>query len=321
MSLALPGEAPDSLGFASPVADSGYRWWYIDAMSNDGQYHLVIIAFIGSVFSPYYYRARAGGRTDPFDFCAINVCLYGVNANRWTMTERSKESVICERKRFSVGPSTLSWSNDCLEVQLEERSVPSLRRVSGCVRLYPEIINKQSFALDPNNRHYWMPILPRGRIEVDLQSPALSWQGHAYMDTNFGYRPLEKDFRGWHWSRSEERGAAHIAYDTFGNDGIKRQLAMSFDTADRLHRREPAPATSLPRTAWRLQRDANCRVRPQLLRTLEDTPFYARSLLTMESDDGPVQVMHESLSLQRFQTPWVRMLLPFRMPRVTRRRS
>ena len=320
MSIALPGETPDAPGFASPVANSGYRWWYIDGMSDDGQYQLVIIAFIGSVFSPYYYRARAGGSTDPFDFCAINVCLYGRKANRWAMTERSKESVVCDRKRFSVGPSTLSWSNDCLEIQLEERSVPSLRRVSGRVRLYPEIINKQSFALDPNNRHYWMPILPGARIEVDLDAPSLSWQGNAYMDTNVGDRPLEQDFRRWHWSRSEVRGTSHLAYYTVSEDGSKRQLAMSFDAAGRLQMLEPAPSTSLPRTRWRLQRDANCRGRPQLLRTLEDTPFYARSLLAMETDEGPVQVMHESLSLQRFETPWVRMLLPFRMPRVTRRR-
>jgi carotenoid 1,2-hydratase len=48
--------------------------------------------------------------------------------------------------------------------------------------------------------------------------------------------------------------------------------------------------------------------------TLEDTPFYARSVLRSGAASGPV--MHESLDLDRFKKAWVRTLLPFRMPRV-----
>ena len=42
-----------------PVRPGGYAWWYVDALSDDGQHGLTIIAFIGSVFSPYYAWARA----------------------------------------------------------------------------------------------------------------------------------------------------------------------------------------------------------------------------------------------------------------------
>jgi carotenoid 1,2-hydratase len=35
------------------VAPGGYAWWYLDALSDDGRHGLVVIAFIGSVFSPY----------------------------------------------------------------------------------------------------------------------------------------------------------------------------------------------------------------------------------------------------------------------------
>ena len=48
--------------------------------------------------------------------------------------------------------------------------------------------------------------------------------------------------------------------------------------------------------------------------TLEDTPFYARSVLVNGSD----LTMHESLSLDRFRSPWVQVMLPFRMPRTLR---
>jgi carotenoid 1,2-hydratase len=53
-----------------------------------------------------------------------------------------------------------------------------------------------------------------------------------------------------------------------------------------------------------------------LVETLEDAPFYARSLLTTRLAGTPAQTFHESLSLDRFSRGWVRMLLPFRMPRL-----
>ena len=53
-------------------------------------------------------------------------------------------------------------------------------------------------------------------------------------------------------------------------------------------------------------------------RTFEDTPFYARSLLAIDCDGETGTAMHESLSLERFRTRWVKCLLPFRMPRSRR---
>ena len=54
----MPVAGPD---FSLAVATNGYAWWYVDALSDDGQHGLTIIAFIGSVFSPYYARARRLG--------------------------------------------------------------------------------------------------------------------------------------------------------------------------------------------------------------------------------------------------------------------
>ena len=60
--------------FDAPVVAQGYDWWYLDALGDDGQHGLTIIAFIGSVFSPYY---KLSGRSDPANHCAMNVALYG----------------------------------------------------------------------------------------------------------------------------------------------------------------------------------------------------------------------------------------------------
>ena len=42
--------------FDAPVPAGGYSWWYVDALSDDGRHGLTIIAFLGSVFSPYYKK-------------------------------------------------------------------------------------------------------------------------------------------------------------------------------------------------------------------------------------------------------------------------
>ena len=57
---------------------------------------------------------------------------------------------------------------------------------------------------------------------------------------------------------------------------------------------------------------------PPRLRSLEDGPFYARSLIESTLLGERVHGVHESLSLDRFAAPWVQALLPFRMPRRAR---
>jgi carotenoid 1,2-hydratase len=53
----------------------------------------------------------------------------------------------------------------------------------------------------------------------------------------------------------------------------------------------------------------------RIVKTLEDTPFYARSIVASRVAGRPVTAMHESLSLERFALPVVQFMLPFRMPR------
>jgi carotenoid 1,2-hydratase len=76
----------------------------------------------------------------------------------------------------------------------------------------------------------------------------------------------------------------------------------------------PAPA-ALPHTRiWRINRATHGDA-ARIAATLEDTPFYARSVVTSRLFGRDAMVMHESLDLERFSSRWVKMLLPFRMPR------
>ena len=50
--------------------------------------------------------------------------------------------------------------------------------------------------------------------------------------------------------------------------------------------------------------------------TLEDTPFYVRSLIDAQLLGETVTSVHETLDLPRLVSRSTRMMLPWRMPRV-----
>jgi carotenoid 1,2-hydratase len=306
--------------FDAAVSPGGYAWWYLDAVSDDRRHALTLIAFIGSVFSPYYARARRRGPAQPLDHCALNVALYGP-VRRWTMTERGQRLVERDAAALRIGPSRLARRGDEVVIDVDEISVPCACRVRGQVSITPLVRCARAWTLDDAARHRWQPLAPCARIEVDLQAPTLRWSGTGYHDSNHGAEPLEDAFSGWHWARTPLPGhRTVVTYDVTGRDGARRQLGIDIDADGAVREFAVPDPTGLPRTLWRVERRAHCGNLPpaRVARTLEDTPFYARSLLASRVCGENTTTMHESLSLDRFRSRWVQMLLPFRMPRVTR---
>lgn len=290
---------------------NGYAWWYIDALSDDGQHALTLIAFLGSVFSPYYAAARRRGPADPLNHVALNVALHRPGGHRWAMTERGSQRVTRNRQHLCIGPSQLAFDGHTLNVEINEVCVPWPRALRGRLRLQADGWNSQAHALDAAGLHHWRPLAPAARISVEFDAPACNWQGNAYFDANTGVRPLECDFAGWQWSRdSLADGGCRIHYDVQRRDGSTLALALQAGKGRMLEATECAALTPLPRTGWRIPRTARGVL--QLERTLEDGPFYARSQLRGPNTQGTV---HESLSLDRFNSRVVQAMLPFRMPR------
>lgn len=283
-------------------------------MSDDRTQAITLIAFVGSCFSPYYAWS---GREDPLNHCCVNVALYGRGGRRWAMTERGRGDLERSPDGLRIGPSALHWHGDTLVIQIDERAAPLPRRIAGVVRLTPQIQPARRYQLDGAGGHGWQPIAPRAHIEVSLRHPSLTWAGEGYLDSNFGREPLEKGFSGWSWSRARHGDGALVLYDTEGREGGRTCLSLRFDANGAVRSLVPPPAVPLPRTLWRLSRVARADPASQarVLKTLEDTPFYARSLVDTTLYGLPVLAFHESLSLRRFRSPLVRVLLPFRMPR------
>jgi carotenoid 1,2-hydratase len=250
---------------------------------------------------------------DPADHCALNVALYGAAGHRWAMTERGTRHVARSPERFLVGPSEARIEDGDFVIRIDERQTPLPFRILGEVRLSPLAIQPETFRLDPAGRHRWRPVAPLARIRVTLEKPALSWEGHGYLDTNEGNEPIEVGFRRWDWSRRTVGGETELLYDATLRDGGEELLALRIGRDGVAHPFEPAPRVRLPRTRWWLSGFSRAAGGAARIRTVEDTPFYSRSLV--EEPGGAVTGVHESADLDRFASAVVQRMLPFRMPR------
>ena len=272
---------------------------------------------MGSVFSPYYAWARRGqAPTNPDNFCSLNVALYSRHANRWAMTERNAQDCSRSQDHFNIGPSQVHWDGQALVIDINEVCVPIPRRVKGRVRVHPQQLFNFGVKLEPHGLHRWGPIAPFARVEVQLQEPDQTWQGHAYLDSNEGDEPIDLPFKEWDWSRSlMANGDTAVLYDLQLKSGENPVLALRFDQQGRVHDFEPPAVHSLRRTKWamarRMRSDGPVHVKQQL----EDTPFYQRAVLESELLGEAVESFHETLHTGRLVSSVVQAMLPWRMPR------
>jgi carotenoid 1,2-hydratase len=267
-------------------------------------------------FSPYYARARRRGAADPLEHVGFNIALYGPRTKRWALTERRQRNLSRGANYLAIGPSNLSWSGKGVDAEINETGAPLPLSIRGRIRLQPETASPLTLRLDPEGRHRWTPLIPCGRIKVEFQHPAIDWQGTAYLDSNAGDGPLERDLASWHWSRSHDRSGTSIFYDVTTRSGSNMCHAIRYDRSGEYSFIPIPQQRELGRTElWRLPRAT--RLSSDSLKgrvaTLEDTPFYARSLLHGARDETTIQ---ESLSLDRFRWPIVQLMLPFRMRRM-----
>lgn len=233
------------------------------------------------------------------------------------MTERGRDCVLRDERHLQIGPSAMHWQGDTLHIAIEEMGAPLPRRIHGTIRVTPYGLPSQSFALNPAGNHVWQPIAPRALVDVRLEQPDLRWRGQGYLDSNSGGEALEAGFQNWHWSRAHLSRDCLILYDALTRDGRQNAMALRVSQAGTVTQEVPPPSAPLPPSQWRVRRRTradrgHC---PRLLESLEDTPFYARGRVSSQIHGEQAEMFHESLDLDRFASPLVRAMLPFRMPR------
>lgn len=314
-------ERARGFGLDAPVAAGGYRWTYLDAITEDCQWGIVAIALVGNPFSPGYARARRRPPARALDHSALNVAIYGPGGRLWVLSERVLERSHLTASSVRFGASELRWDASRLTVDLNDETAPFGRSVRGTIVFHPSgPPTDTDFSLDPAGLHRWWPVFPEGRVDVRLEQPDIRFTAKAYLDTNCGRAPLEEGFSCWTWSRAHDAEGTSVTYDVTTRSGTCSSIAVRFDQRGQVEELEGLGSSVLPTTRWRLARsargDRECDAR--IVRELEDTPFYARSLAAMSVRKRPVVAVHETLSLDRFSATWVQFLLGFRMRRVSR---
>ncbi|MFN6997343.1 MAG: carotenoid 1,2-hydratase [Aquincola tertiaricarbonis] len=270
---------------------------------------------MGSVFSPYYAAARRRGAAPPAEHCAINLALYGDGGHRWAMTERGSRHLHQRHDHLAIGPSALHWQGDALVIDVDEITAPWPQRLRGRIMLHPQARTGLDIPLAAEGGHRWTPLAPRAQVEVRLPQPGLCWRGTGYLDANRGDEPLEQRFADWTWARAALAGGrSALTYDVQPLCGPPLSLALQIAADGSAQAFEPPSMGLLPRARWGVARPVRG-PDARLLATLEDGPFYTRSLVHTTLLGQPVTAVHESLSLRRFGRRWVQALLPFRMPR------
>lgn len=300
--------------FNLDVPPNGYAWWYIDGICDGGGRAISIIAFIGSVFSPWYAWS---GRRDPENHVCINVATYGPGG-RFTMTDRGRRALRQTSDSFSVGPSSLHWQNGKLVIDINEiGSPPLVSRVRGRVTLTPTALSQVELPLTEDGAHIWRPFAPTAHIDVDIDSPGWQWEGHGYFDANFGTRALEQDFTYWTWGRFPTDTGSTCFYDAIRCDGSQLGKGIQFDERGEASVITPPPKARIKRSLWGLYREtrADAGTTPSQVMPMLDAPFYNRAAVRTVINGKDTVGVHEALDLKRFRSPLIKPMLAVRVPR------
>ena len=275
-----------------------------------------MIAFIGSVFSPWY---KWSGRREPQNHCCLNVVTSGLNG-RFTMTDRGRSALRQSPDRLEIGPSNVTWTGTQLIIEVNEWGAPPMvTPVRGRITLTPRAVTETEVLLTPDAAHLWRPFAPIADIEVDL-SQGHKWRGHGYFDANFGTRALEADFDFWTWGRYPLKDRALCFYDAELRGGRHFDLAVEITPDGQVVETTAPPRTRFRRNPWAVRREtrADPGITPRPHMSLLEAPFYSRALVETQIDGETTIGMHEALDLTRFRQPLLKPMLAVRVPRKAR---
>ena len=231
------------------------------------------------------------------------------------MTERGARSLQRDKDTLTIGPSSVRFDGASLIFNIDEKTSRWSSPIRGEVRATPRALLDRHYRLDSAGRHRWWPLAPMARIEVDLHSPAMRWSGDAYCDSNEGDEPLERGIESWHWMRGTIDRDAVVIYDVRDRRASESVFALRFARDGSVDAIRPPALCRLNSSKWLLPRATRSDTHASIVETLDDTPFYVRSIVNTQLCGRELICVHESLSLNRFASPIVQAMLPFRLRR------
>lgn len=234
------------------------------------------------------------------------------------MTDRGRSALKQTETSFTVGPSSLRWNGNALEIDINEiGALPLVSRVKGRITLRPSAITEVEVALTEDEAHIWRPFAPVADIEVALNTPGWNWSGHGYFDANFGTRALEADFDTWTWGRYPTKAGATCFYDARRRDRSALATALNFTNDGTVTEAVSPPQANLRRSLWAVKREtrADPGYQPHQAMAMLDAPFYTRSMVRTRLDGEETVGVHEALDLRRFRSNLLMPMIAVRVPR------
>ena len=246
----------------------------------------------------------------------MHVATHGPGG-RWSMTDRGRRQVARDARSLRIGGSTMRWDGARLTVEVDELAWPRMTRLRGTVTLTPRTVTDVELALAPDRAHVWRPFAPSARVSVDL-GPNGRWEGHGYLDGNFGTRPLEADFDRWCWGRYPVEGGARVFYEAELRDGSETRLAARFGDDGSVEETPLPPVAPMRRSLWGVRRETrgDGGARAVQTRAMLDAPFYTRAAVETTLEGRRVEGVHEALDLRRYRQAWLAPMIALRVPRV-----
>jgi len=315
------------------VPARGYRWWYVDGLSDDGRRGYTAIFMVGSCFSPWLAsRAWRGEAVPAQEHLGVHVALYeDERPVAWTMTEYGLSDLEATSDQLRLGSSSLRFEPDgSLTGSIDELTAPPFfggiglgARMRGRFRFHPgetgEAAPLELGRSPSGDAHHWHVRAPHGRLEVDFERPGFRFTGRGYHDTNWGEGRLEEAFVRWSWARFHEAHRSRILYAVTPRQGEARGFVLDGEPGRPTIARAPGAVRwgDLVKTGWGLSAPLGFSVEEpvqesaSVVRWLDRTPFYARYVAKLEGIEG----VGEYLDLDRFQRPTVQFLLRWRMQR------
>jgi carotenoid 1,2-hydratase len=236
------------------------------------------------------------------------------------MTERGPATLERSANSWALGGTRWEWEGDGLTITFDEETKPFFQRMrpklTGRVTLRPGVARGEETPLEPRGAHVWRAVAPAGTAVVEIEGGP-SFSGPAYCDENAGVEGLERGFQGWNWSRTAKPDGTAVLYDVTTRAGEDLRWGRFYGKDGSVREFDPQVEVPLGSAGWRVSRRTRSSMPggARVERTMVASPFYSRSLLRVDGNDGAHVAVHERLDITRFEAGWVRFLLPWRIRR------
>lgn len=292
-----------------------YEWWYFDALSENGEWALTCIWFLGNPFSPYYRLAAQGRPADPFSHNALFFALYrrgrlyAYHFTRFPIAEVAVAERAPGALRFGPNLLTTRKEGGCRLQVIDENANRRILKADLHFS-YSPLVSETEPQNEAESDHFWLPAAPAcrvsGRITLraanNFGAEEIAFSGRGYHDHNWGRLPFAADIRDWYWARASlDRERAAILYHVRLHGGRKPVSHLLLFEGGRLLLHDPSARVCLSHLAingfgmiYARQLAAESgpvHVRFRLRSRLDSAPFYLRALCeaTVE-ENGKVEI-------------------------------